>query len=201
MRVLLIVRRRDPALELDVTAQVELVGDIVQISLSLGLASEMLLPVPFLQKLLREGIAVGPALRIKAGAGIAVPVPSAADGGAGLEHSHLETELAQLVELVEPGNASANDDRVEIHACLCGSSVGNRWQAVHAVIPHPNNPSNHPRRSNRVLSESRAAADCIARLSAPSVAASRSCECPAAVKISRSSHDGDRTGTETSVIP
>src|SRR6266446_6025214 len=157
----------------------------------------MLLPVPFLQQFPRKRVAVGPALRIEAGAGIAVPVPGAADGGAGLEHPHLETELAQLVELVEAGNAGADDDCVEIQACLCGSSVGNRWQPVHAVIPHPNNPPNHPRRSNRALSDSRAAADCIARLSAPSASASRSCECPAAVRIT----EAPMTATEPARRP
>ena len=115
-RVLLVMRGGNAAVELDVAAQVELVGDIVQIALGLGLAGEALGPVPFLQQLRRKGVAVGIALRIEAGAGIAVPVPGAADAGAGLEHPHLEAELAQPVELVEAGNAGADDDRVEIRS-------------------------------------------------------------------------------------
>src|SRR5580700_8229368 len=55
----------------------------------------------------------------------------------------------------------------------------------------------YPSRSNGKLSESRPAADCIARLSAPTAASSRSCECPAAVRISDSSHEGDKIGTDT----
>jgi len=49
------------ALELDVAPQVELVGDMVQIPLGLGLAGEMLLPLPFLQQFLGKRVAVGPA--------------------------------------------------------------------------------------------------------------------------------------------
>src|SRR5437870_4975778 len=108
------MRRRDAALELDVATQVKLVGDIVQIALGLGLTGEVFLPIPFLQEFLRKRVAIGPALRIEACAGIAVPVPGAADAGAGLEHPHLEAEFAQPVELVEAGNASADDDRVKI---------------------------------------------------------------------------------------
>ena len=107
-----------PALALDVAAQVELVGDVIQIALGLGLRGEVFLPIPFVQQFLRKGIAVGPAFGIEAGAGIAVPVPGAADAGAGLEHAHLEPEFAQPVELVEAGDAGADDDRVEIHGCL-----------------------------------------------------------------------------------
>src|SRR5712691_1224640 len=74
---------------------------MVQIALGLGLSGEVLLPVPFLQEFLRKEVAIGPALRIEAGAGIAVPVPGAANGGAGLEHPHPHPEFAQPVELVE----------------------------------------------------------------------------------------------------
>ncbi len=44
----------DPAVELDVAAEVELVGDVVQIAQGLGLGGEVLDPVPFIQQLLRE---------------------------------------------------------------------------------------------------------------------------------------------------
>ena len=54
----------------------------------------------------------------------------------------------------------------------------------------------YPSRSNGKLSDSRPAADCSARLSAATASSPRSCEWPAAVKISNSSHDGDRTGTD-----
>jgi hypothetical protein len=88
------VRCCHAAPKLDVTAQVELVGDVVEIAFGLGLAGEVLGPVPFVEQLLGEGIAVGVALRIEARARIAVPVPGAADVGACLEHPHLEAQLA-----------------------------------------------------------------------------------------------------------
>src|ERR671922_2691293 len=124
-----------PASALDVAAQVELIGDVIQIALGLGLRGEVFLPVPFLQQFLRAGIAVGPAFGIEAGAGITVPVPGAADAGAGLEHSHPEPEVAQPVELVEAGDAGADDDGVEIHGRLSCSAVGSRWPSIHAGFP------------------------------------------------------------------
>ena len=107
-------RRGDPGGELDVAAQIELVGDIVEIALGLGLRREMLGPVPVVEQLLAEGIAVGIALRIEACAGIAVPVPGAADAGARLEHADAQIALPQPVELVEAGHAGADHDDVVI---------------------------------------------------------------------------------------
>ena len=95
-RVFLVMGGGHPAPALDVAAQVELVGDVIQIALGLGLRGEVFLPVPFLQQFLREGIAVGPAFGIEAGARVAVPVPGAADAGAGLEHAHLSPSSRSL---------------------------------------------------------------------------------------------------------
>src|SRR5690242_5858461 len=77
----------------------------------------MLRPFPLLEQLLGEGVAVGTALGIEARAGIAIPVPGAADLGAGLEHAYLQAHLAQAVELVHAGQAGADDDGVEIEFC------------------------------------------------------------------------------------
>ena len=63
------MRRRHPAPELDVPAQVELVGDVVQVAQGLRLGGEVLLPVPFVEQLLGERVAVGPALRVEAAPG------------------------------------------------------------------------------------------------------------------------------------
>ena len=106
------VRGRDRAAELHVPAQVELVGDVVQVFQRVGLRGEMLLPVPFLHQFLGKRIAVGPAFGIEAGAGIAVPVPGAADVGAGLEDARGHAEFAQAVEHEHAGNPGADDDRV-----------------------------------------------------------------------------------------
>ena len=125
-RFLTVVRGADAAAELDIAAQVELVGDVVQIALGFGLRREVFGPVPFLQQLLGKRVAVGPAFGIEARARVAVPVPGAADIGAVLEHQRLQAEFAQLVELVEAGNTGADDDRVKIEAAsvsvLCASA-------------------------------------------------------------------------------
>ena len=113
-RSVLVNRRGNPAAKLDVAAQVELVGDVVEIAQRFRLAREMLRPVPFLQKLLRKRVAVGIALGIESRAGIAVPVPGAADIGPGLEHPDAQSLLAQSVELVQARHARADDDGVEI---------------------------------------------------------------------------------------
>jgi hypothetical protein len=68
----------DPRFELDILAQIELVGDIVEITQSLRLGGEMLAPVPFLQQFVGERITVTVAFGIEARAGVAVPVPCAA---------------------------------------------------------------------------------------------------------------------------
>jgi hypothetical protein len=71
--------RRDPAVELDVAAQVELVGDVVEIALGLGPSGKTLAPIPLVEQLLGKRVAVGVALEIEAGAWIAVPIPGAPD--------------------------------------------------------------------------------------------------------------------------
>ena len=53
------------------------------------------------------------ALDVAARAGIAVPVPRAADAVAGLDDAGRAPEPAQPVQLVEPGEAGADDDGVD----------------------------------------------------------------------------------------
>ena len=72
----------------------------------------MLTPIPFLQHLFGEGIAIGPTLRIEAGTWIAVPIPGAANIAAGLENPHRHAQPAQLVKLIHTGNAGTDDDGV-----------------------------------------------------------------------------------------
>src|SRR5262249_36209826 len=103
-------RPNHSAVKGDVTPQVELVGHIVAVSQRFGLSREVLLPAPFLEQLGGERQAVGPALRIEARAGIAVPIPSATDAVAGLEQAHRPPELAQAVELIHARETGADDD-------------------------------------------------------------------------------------------
>ena len=83
----------DRAIELHVAPEVELVGDVLEIAQVLGLAGEALLPVPLLEQVVGERVPIGDALRIEAGPRIAVPVPGAADVGAGLDHGGPDAQL------------------------------------------------------------------------------------------------------------
>ena len=110
-------------IEGNVAVEVELVGEELAVAQVLRLAGEMLLPVPFLQHLGREGEAVGPAFRIEARPGIAVPVPGAADAAAGLVDPRPEAHLAQLQELVHARQAGADDDGIPAFDGLCHGSL------------------------------------------------------------------------------
>src|SRR5579872_6602758 len=138
-RRLAVTRRGDATVELNVAPQIELVGDVVEIAFGVGLGREVLFPVPLLEQLLRERVAVGPALRVEARARVAVPVPRAADAAASLEDPHPQAELAQPVELIEAGDAGADDDRVElgltVRAGLVPALVPGRLHRIHAVLP------------------------------------------------------------------
>ena len=129
------MRGRHRAAELHVPAQVELVGDVVQVFQRVGLGREMLLPVPFLHQLLGKRIAIGPAFGIEAGAGIAVPVPGAADIGAGLEHPRGHAQLAQAVEHEHAGNPGADDDRVVFRDLILVGPFRDHWCLWHGVFP------------------------------------------------------------------
>ena len=124
LRRLVIDRRVDAARKPDVAAQVEFVGDIFAVAQRLRLAGEMLRPFPFVQQLPGEGVTVGIALGIEARAGIAVPVPGAADLGAGLEHAHPQAEFAQPVELVHARQPGADDDDIEVEARIWAGRRG-----------------------------------------------------------------------------
>src|SRR4030088_3086534 len=104
----------DPGLEPDVAAQVEAVGDVVGIAQDLGLGGVALGPFPFLLQLGRELVGILDAFDVAARAGIAVPVPGAADALAGLEHPHPKTLQAQAVQHVHAAEPGADDHRIEI---------------------------------------------------------------------------------------
>src|SRR5712691_8302115 len=115
---LVIGRRRDAAVELDVCPQAELVRNEVEVAQGFGLRGEMLAPVPFLEEFLRERIAVAVALRIEAGPGVAIPVPGTADAAAGLEHPNREADLPEAVQLIHAGHPCTDDDGVIVlHCC------------------------------------------------------------------------------------
>ncbi len=104
--------RRDAGVELDVGTQVEAVGDVVGVLQDLGLGGEALGPLPLLLQLVRERIRILHAFDVAARAGIAVPVPGAADAGPLLEHPHRQAEGAQAMQQVHAGKTRADDDHV-----------------------------------------------------------------------------------------
>ena len=73
---------------MDIPAQINLVVHIVQIAFVLKLTGIVLLLLWFLQQFFGERTAVGFALRVEAAAGIAIPIPRAANTAAVLDASH-----------------------------------------------------------------------------------------------------------------
>ena len=109
---LVVDRRLDSRIELDVFAQVEFVRHIVEIFFVLRLAGIMLLPIPLLQQFFRPRIAVGLALGIEAAAGVAIPIPRAAHAVSILIAAYREPKLPQAVELIQAGHPGTDDNRV-----------------------------------------------------------------------------------------
>ena len=105
--------RRDAGVERDVPAQVETVGDMVGVGEYLGLRRVFLRPVPLLVEFFREREGILHALDVAARAGIAVPVPGAADAAAGFIDPRGKAESAQAVQHVHAGETRADDDGVE----------------------------------------------------------------------------------------
>src|SRR5690606_3064246 len=100
--------------QLDVPAQVEAVGHVVEVAQDLGLGGVALGPLPLLLQLAGEGVGVVGALHVAPGAGVAVPVPRAAHAVALLDDGHGHPLLAQAMEEVEAGEPGADDDDVQL---------------------------------------------------------------------------------------
>src|SRR5262249_26949035 len=117
-------RGADPGVALDVAAQVQLVGDVVQVAEDFGLGRVALAPGPFLEDVLGEplGEAVIDTLAVAARAGVAVPVPGAADIAPRLIDARRKAPLAQAVEHVKASKAGPNDHCVK-GGLLCRHSV------------------------------------------------------------------------------
>ncbi|CAM5270413.1 hypothetical protein SSPIM334S_08549 [Streptomyces spiroverticillatus] len=94
--------------------QREPVGDMVQVLHDLGLGGVLLAPVPLLLELLVEGVRVVEGLHVAACAGVAVPVPHAADVSGAVEAPHPVAQGAELVDGVEAGDACSDDEDVRV---------------------------------------------------------------------------------------
>ena len=110
-------------LELDAVAQAEPIGGVVQVGEDLGLGGVALGPLPFAREVILEAVLVLQAFDIAAGAGVAIPVPGAANTIAGFDYAGAHAELAQAVEHVQPCEARADDDGIEL-----GGGGGTRFR-------------------------------------------------------------------------
>jgi hypothetical protein len=70
-------------------------------------------------------VAVRVALGVEPGARVAVPEPGAADAVAGLDELRREARLERSVQLVDAGDAGADDEDVDVGVCACvGGAAG-----------------------------------------------------------------------------
>ena len=119
-------RAFDGGVERDSAAQIELVGNPIQVAFDLLLRRHQLGPVPLLLEVgeLREHVLDG--LDVHPGARVAVPVPRSADAVAALEHADSQPRLPQLVQRVEAGESSADHHNVYIRS----QSLGRRERST-----------------------------------------------------------------------
>ena len=99
----------------DVPAQVQLVGDPVEVAQDLGLRGVLLGPVPFLLQFIGERVAIVDALDIAASTGVTVEVPGATDVRGGLEDAHRQSLRTKLVQRIQPGESGADDHGIKGH--------------------------------------------------------------------------------------
>ena len=115
------VGRGDLGAEADVAPKVEPVDHVVEVALGLGLLGEVLLPLPLVEELLREQVGVGVALGVEPRARVAVPVPRTADAAAGFDELRGETGFPRAVQLVDAGDAGADDEHVDVELGFGGT--------------------------------------------------------------------------------
>ena len=102
----------------DGIAQAKAVGHVVGIAFKIGLGGKLLRPVPFLLEFIVEAIGIFDALDINPRAGVAVPVPRAADAIARFK-AHDLVIIAQTPDRVKAGEPRPDHDNVGLfHLCL-----------------------------------------------------------------------------------
>ena len=117
-------RRGHAGAVVDVAPEVDAVDHVVEVALGLGLLREVLLPLPLVEELLREQVAVRVALRVEPCLGVAVPVPGATDATTGLEQLHGETCFTRAIQLVDARDAGADDQHVDLGRVATRALVG-----------------------------------------------------------------------------
>ena len=101
--------------ELHVALQVVAFGDMLEITQDFGLLGIAFGPFPLLQQLLVPGEAIDVGVGIATRAGVAVPVPGAANGFTGFINPHLQPQFVpQRLQHVHAGKACADHDSVKV---------------------------------------------------------------------------------------
>src|SRR6185436_4855669 len=99
----------DPGAEADVATEVVTIGDEAEIAQDFRLRCVFFRPGPFAVEFGIERVAVVHGLDVAACAGIAVPVPGAADIAGVLDHDGGEAGLAKAMQKIKAGKPGAND--------------------------------------------------------------------------------------------
>ena len=113
-RALIPVRRGHLGTEADVAPQLVSVGDEAEVAQDLRLGGVFLRPLPRVLQFRIERVAVVDGLDVAACAGIAVPVPGAADVAGLLDHGSRKAGLAQAMQEIEAGKPGADDRDVDL---------------------------------------------------------------------------------------
>ena len=108
------VRGLDPGAEADVATQVITIGDEAEIAQDFRLGRVFFRPGPFAIEFWIERVAVVDGLDVAACAGIAVPVPGAADVTGLFDHHRREAGLAQAMQEIEAGKSGADDGDIDL---------------------------------------------------------------------------------------
>jgi hypothetical protein len=110
---LVVVRRHDAGVQLDVAAEIVTVGDAIEIRADLRLGGKAFGPGPLLLKLRPERIRVHDGLDVAPRARVAVLVLRSADADADADAEHVATqpELAAFIQHIKTGNAGFRRSR------------------------------------------------------------------------------------------
>ena len=111
---LVVVGALHPGVEFDVAAQVEAVGDMVNVAQDFRLRRVALAPAPFLLEFGREAIGIVVAFDVAARTGIAVVVPHPTDVAVALEHDRAQTHAAERVQRAQAREPRAHDNHVQL---------------------------------------------------------------------------------------
>ena len=95
-------------IQLHVAAQVEAIGNVLDVLEDLRLRRVALRPAPLLLQLVAERIRILQALDVAATARVLVPEPGSADPARGFEHAGPKPELAHAVKRVQTAEPGAN---------------------------------------------------------------------------------------------